>query len=472
MKRLLARLLPRRIASQTTAVVLASMVLLHLALTAQFFFIEMRRERQERDFVHAGTLVRLIAESPAGEARRRVVADAARAFPTLELDLTSTPPRGLPPNVSGPGEDRWRFPPFDNLGPEVRVVDLMPPDRGEAPPDPRGSPPGAPGPGGAISWLARTPPGPGGPPRFAIALPGGDWLTLVDRPPQRPFFFGPWGVSFVFVGLASALLGLWALWGLVGPLRALAAAARDFDIEGEAEPLPKRGPEEVRIAATAFEAMRRRIRALVEDRTRMLAAMGHDLRTPLTRMRLRSEFVADPALRAEFQRDLAGMNEMIDGALTYLAEGRHREAPALVDLPATIQTVLDGWSDQGRDVAYEGPGHLSRRVRPMAIERAIANLVDNALKYGGRCVVRLEATAEETVISVVDDGPGIAVRDREAMLKPFVRGDAARNMDDHRGFGLGLAIVKAVVDGHGGRLEFETVEPQGLEVRMILPRLD
>lgn len=469
MRHLFARLLPRRIASQTTAVVLASMVLLHLALTAQFFFIEMRREGQGRDFIHAGTVVRWIAESPAGEVRRRVVADTARAFPALEIELTSTPPQGLPPGVSERGEDQWRFPPFDNLGPEVRVVDLISSHR-VAPPSDRSE--AAPGAGGPMSWLPGPPSGPGGQPRFAIALPGGDWLTLVDRPPQRPFFFGPWGISLVFVGLASALLGLWALWGLVGPLRALAAAARDFDIEGEAEPLPKRGPEEVRIAATAFEAMRRRIRALVEDRTRMLAAMGHDLRTPLTRMRLRSEFVADPALRAEFQRDLAGMNEMIDGALTYLAEGRHREAPALVDLPATIQTVLDGWVDLGRDVAYEGPGHLSRRVRPLAIERAIANLVDNALKYGGRCVVRLEATAGETMISVVDDGPGIAEGDREAMLKPFVRGDAARNMDDHRGFGLGLAIVKAVVDGHGGRLEFETVEPQGLEVRMILPRLD
>lgn len=470
MRRLLARLLPRRIAAQTTAVVLLAMLLLHLALTAQFYFFELRRDERARDFVHAGTVIRLIAESPTGEARRRVVADAARAFPALELALTSTPPDGVAPQPPGRADDLRRLPPFDGLGPGVRVVEPMPTGGGEAPGDPRGRPPG---PGGRGPGSGDRPPGPGGPMRFAIGFADGDWLSFVDRPPPPPprlFFFGPWGISLVFVGLASALLGLWALWGLVGPLKALAAAARDFDIEGETEPLPKRGPEEIRIAATAFEAMRRRIRGLVEDRTRMLAAMGHDLRTPLTRLRLRSEFVGDAALEAEIKRDLAGMNDMIEGALTYLTEGRHRETLGLVDLPATIQTVVDGWSDLGRDSVYEGPDHLSWRARPRAIERAIANLVDNALKYGNRCVVRLAVVGDEAMIAVVDDGPGIAEAEREAMVRPFVRGDAARNMDDHRGFGLGLAIVKAVVDGHHGRLTFASVEPHGLEVRMYLPR--
>ena len=455
----IGRLLPRRIAAQSAAVVIVSVVLIHLAITLQFRLQENRDGDWRRDFVHAPTVVRLVAASEAGERRRRLVADTAKAFPALGLDLVLEPPAA---SVRPPGQDeRPRFGgPFDEFDPALRVVELGP--EGAA------VPPRAPMPGGFAG-----PPGPPGPRRFAIGLDGGDWLVISDRPPPPPplpFRLGPWGISLVFVALSSALLGLWAARGLVGPLRALAAAARDFDIEADPKPLPRRGPEEVRVAAAAFEAMRRRIRSLVEDRTRMLAAMGHDLRTPLTRLRLRSEFVGDPALEAEMQRDLAGMSEMIDGALTYLAEGRHREAPALVDLTATLETICDGWSDLGRDVVYQGPPHLLRRVRPLAIERALANLVDNSLKYGTRCIVRLgEAADGGVVIEVEDDGPGIDPTEREAMLRPFVRGDAARNMDDHRGFGLGLAIVKAVVDGHHGRIDFDDARPHGLLVRVSLP---
>ena len=453
------RLTPRRIAAQSAAVVIVSVVLIHLAIAVQFRLQESRDGAWRRDFVHAPTVVRLVAASAAGEARRGLVADTAKSFPALDLGLVDAPPPGAA--EARAAAERPRFGgPFDDFDAALRVVELGP--------DGTAQPPREPPPGGF-----GGPPGPPGPRRFAIGLDGGDWLLISDRPPPPPplpFRYGPWGISLIFVALSSVLLGLWAARGLVGPLRALAAAARDFDIEADPKPLPQRGPEEVRVAAAAFEAMRLRIRSLVEDRTRMLAAMGHDLRTPLTRLRLRSEFVGDPALEAEMQRDLAGMSEMIDGALTYLAEGRHREAPALVDLTATLETICDGWSDLGRDVVYQGPPHLVRRVRPQAIERALANLVDNALKYGTRCIVRLaEAPDGGAVIEVEDDGPGIDPAEREAMLRPFVRGDAARNMDDHRGFGLGLAIVKAVVDGHHGRIDFDDVRPHGLRVRVSLP---
>ncbi len=454
MSTFLGRLMPRRIAAQSAAVVIASMALIHLAITAHLWLAENRAEDRRRDFVHAWTLVRMVTAAPRGEERERMLAGVARAYPTLEIALSRSPPDGV--GTAPVAERRPPLPPFVAIDPGVRVVALAP-EAG----------------GAASSSLGAGPPGPFGGPRelrFAVGLADGDWIVFTDRPPPPPpFLFGPWGTTIVFVVLSSALLGLWAARGLVGPLRALAAAARDFDIEADPAPLPARGPEEVRVAAIAFEAMRRRIRTLVEDRTRMLAAMGHDLRTPLTRLRLRSEFVGDDGLRSEIQRDLAAMNAMIDGALTYLAEGRHREAVGLVDLSATLQTICDGWTDLGRDVTFEGPEHLVWRVRPLAIERAFANLVDNALKFGTRCVVRLGESGDHVVATVEDDGPGIAEAEREAMLKPFVRGDTARNMDDSRGFGLGLAIVKAVVDGHGGRLGLEAVEPHGLRVRITLP---
>jgi len=447
----LARLLPRRIAAQTAMVVVVAVALVHLAITAQFTLLHRRDDDRRRDFVHPQTLVRLVEAAATADARARLIEDVARAYPALDLRWSAEAPPGA---AGAPAAFPDRpGPPFDGLGRGLRVVDLD-------------------GAGRAMPFGPERPPPPpgGGPRRLAIGLADGGWLIFTDRPPPPPpFFFGPFGTSIVFAVLTSLLLGVWAARGLVGPLRALAAAARDFDFEREPQPLPHRGPEEIRIAAGAFEAMRWRIRSLVEDRTRMLAAMGHDLRTPITRLRLRSEYVTDGALRAEIQRDLAGMAAMIDGALTYLVEGRHREPPALVDLATTVQTICDGWADLGRDVAYEGPDHLVARLRPTAIERAFANLVDNALKYGRRCRVRLNTAGGEVVVEVEDDGPGIDEAERPAMLQPFVRGDAARNMDDHRGFGLGLAIVQAVVDGHRGRLEFASVEPHGLRVRVVLP---
>ncbi|MDK9697378.1 MAG: ATP-binding protein [Siculibacillus sp.] len=444
----LARLLPRRIAAQTAAVVILSLVLIHVALTAFVLLRDEGEARRNADFVHIATLVRIVAATPAGDRRERLVATMAATFPGMEASLSGAPPSE---GEIGPGGGGPRPPPhFAELGPGIRVVDLDPA-------------------GGRIASQSVAF-GASRPRRFAIGLPDGDWIRLVDRPPPPPpFFFGPWGMSLAIIVVSTILLGLWAARGLVGPLRALAAAARDFDIEGEIEPLPARGPEEVRVAASAFEAMRRRIRALVEDRTHMLAAMGHDLRTPLTRLRLRSEFVADAALREEIQRDLSGMNAMIDGALTYLAEGRHRETCGLVDVAVMVQTISDGHADLGRDITFHGPDHLVARIRPSAFERAVINLVDNALKFGTRCEVRLTVAGRDLVIEVEDDGPGIAETERAAMLRPFVRGDAARNMDEARGFGLGLAIVAAVVDGHAGELTFDAVAPHGLVARIRLP---
>lgn len=305
---------------------------------------------------------------------------------------------------------------------------------------------------------------------WAFGLSGDEWLVMVSPPRPSPPLVGPITLSLIFTVICTSLLGLWAMHALVRPLRDLAAATREFDLLGAPPPLTESGPDEVRIVAQALGAMQERIRNLVEDRTRMLAAMGHDLRTPITRLRLRSEFLGDDALRGEFLRDLALMTEMIEGALTYLREGRHEEPLALVDLPAMLQTICDSWTDLGRAVDYDGPDHRVARIRVHALGRALANLVDNAVKYGGRVVVRLGADPAAGVrIDVEDDGPGIPETECEAMLRPFVRGDAPRNLDAASGFGLGLSIARAVIEGHGGTLSLLAAEPHGLIARIDLP---
>lgn len=438
MTSLARRLKPRRIAAQLVVVVGVSVVLIQIIVAASFFLV---RSYGHGDVIHVDALVRLLASLPAGEVRRARVAEMRRAFPELEIDLVRAMPPHALPLERGRG-DRWPYGPLlDDIAPWVREIRGVPPVEND-----------------------ETP-------HLVLALDGGDWLLLDPQlPPVPPLppFAGPLIGGIAFAGISSVLLALWAAHGLVRPLRSLAAAAREFDIEGEPRPLEDAGPEEVRVASRAFDAMRNRIRDLVEDRTRMLAAMGHDLRTPITRLRLRSEFVGEDSLREEFLRDLGMMNDMIEGALTYLREGRHGEKLALVDLAALIGTQCDRAADLGREVAYDGPGHLSWRLRPQAMNRALTNLIDNALKYGTTARVRLTTRSGAVEIVVEDDGPGIPAAERERMLSPFVRGDVSRNLNDAQGFGLGLAIARSVVEGHHGTIELGTAAMGGLSVRIVL----
>jgi signal transduction histidine kinase len=215
--------------------------------------------------------------------------------------------------------------------------------------------------------------------------------------------------------------------------------------------------------------MHRRIRALVEDRTRMLAALGHDMRTPLTRLRLRSEFVADETLRRQILSDVDRMKDMTQAAVSYLRDGQAAQAMMPVDAASILQTICDEFADMGHRVEYTGPDHLTVEARPGELQRAVTNLVDNAVRYGQ--VVHVRLTRQDTTIriEVEDDGPGIAAADRSAMLQPFIRGDEARNMDEPTGFGLGLAIASAVVGALRGKLTLDDAPARGLVARIELP---
>ena len=192
----------------------------------------------------------------------------------------------------------------------------------------------------------------------------------------------------------AAGLTLWAVRRLTAPVRTLAAAAEALGRDVNAPPLPEGGPPEVATAAVAFNTMAARIRRFVDDRTELLTAIGHDLRTPITRLKLRAEFVEDDEQRAKMLADLEELEAMVSATLAFGRDARTTEPVASLDLAELLRTVLDETGDARPDLveqlAYEGPPHLTVRARPLALKRALANLVSNAVIYGGCARVRSE----------------------------------------------------------------------------------
>ncbi|MFD0936625.1 ATP-binding protein, partial [Methylobacterium trifolii] len=277
--------------------------------------------------------------------------------------------------------------------------------------------------------------------------------------------------TFVFLGLTLALLSVWATRALTAPLARLAGAAEAFGTRDDHAALPQAGPKEVLAVSRALDRMRARVRRLIDDRTQMLAAISHDLRTPITRLRLRAEFIEDEHARTMTLRDLDQMNGLVEAALSFVRDGQARDAGsfALVDLASVVQTVCDGFSDVGASVVVERSRHVLVRGRPDELQRAITNLVDNAVKYGGSASLRMDATLRGVRVEILDSGPGIPEAERDAMLQPFVRGDLARNHNEASGFGLGLSIVLAIVEAHHGRLTLTNRPEGGLCAGIELP---
>jgi len=330
--------------------------------------------------------------------------------------------------------------------------------------------------GNGFEVFSDQPPAEGGPPRgFSFKLPDQTGLNVeimagaMGSPPPRPFSVLVIA-TIVLVGLNIAALTLWASRGITAPLARFASAAEEFSIDRDPSPLREEGPVEVRTAARALNRLRDRIHALFADRTRMLAAISHDLRTPITRMRLRVEFIEDDTLRNQFTRDLQHMDTMVQGALSYLRDANRREKRGAFDLSSLLQTIADEFSDMGNAIRYDGPRRVVAVGDAQQIERAVTNLVENAVRYGSDVVIRLRDDGEPLLIEVDDDGPGIPEADRLRLLEPFTRGDEARGRIDSEGFGLGLAIAQSIAAAHDGKLTLHDNQPRGLLVRISLPR--
>ena len=302
-----------------------------------------------------------------------------------------------------------------------------------------------------------------------IRLSAGDWLRIQGNAPTEIFVW-PWHLLVnLGVMLGAVIVLVWfAARMTVRPLTDLARAARDLGEDLRRAPLPEDGPSEVRQAAHAFNAMQLRIRHDIEERERFLAAVSHDLKTPVTRLRLRSELLGDTELRQRFLHDLDDMQDLLGGALDFLQGKAVEEAMQPVDLVAMAESLADDFNEAGGIVTLQEPESLRVVARPRALRRAFANLVDNALKYGGRADVSLSAANGELLIAVADDGPGLPEGELERVFEPFYRIETSRNRGTG-GVGLGLAIVRQIARSHGGTVSLENRAEGGLRAVLRLP---
>jgi signal transduction histidine kinase len=272
----------------------------------------------------------------------------------------------------------------------------------------------------------------------------------------------------VLVGTV-VVLSLVAVRWITAPLIVLANAAEALGKDIERPPMPETGPTEVRRAAKAFNAMQQKLARLIGERTRVLIAISHDLKTPITRMRLRSELLDDATLREKFDRDLAEMELMVTQALEFMRDASRSEPPQRVDLMALLESLQADYHDTGQCVDVEGRVAAPLMARPVALRRCLTNLVDNAVRYGERASIAVVDDAQGITLRVRDRGPGIAEQDLEQVFEPFFRGEASRNRATG-GSGLGLGIARNIARAHGGDLTLRNLPECGLEATLTLPR--
>jgi len=271
--------------------------------------------------------------------------------------------------------------------------------------------------------------------------------------------------------LVLAVLGALLIRATLRPLRGLIGATH---VVGNQEPsaVPEQGPKEVRALIRDFNAMQMRIHRLISTRTQALAAVGHDLRTPLARLELRLEGTSiEPETRAAIREDIGEMSDLLRSLQIYLGGEGEGVPIQRIDLAVMAATIVDSARDAGHEAEYDGPDSLEMRARPVSIRRAIANLVENAIHYGQGARVSVRRTADAIQICVEDDGPGIAQDKMALVLQPFVRLDEGRARNT-RGMGLGLAIVSNAVRAEGGEFTLANRPEGGLRAMILLPDVD
>ncbi len=268
---------------------------------------------------------------------------------------------------------------------------------------------------------------------------------------------------------ATVFISAWSIRRFTLPLKNFKEAAERLGIDLHTRPLDIYGPPVVKEAAQAINQMQHRIQDLIRDRTQMLAALSHDLRTPITRMKLRSQFVGEPQLQSKFVSDLDEMSQMITEVLAFARDEANSEERVRFDLISLLDTMIDEYRSVGKSVAFSCEMTRTPLLgRPIAIKRALNNIVNNALRYASDVSVSVRLSGQQVVVEVADDGPGIDEEEIEQVFEPFYRGEKSRNRDTG-GVGLGLAVTRDILFAHGGSITLRNRQPRGLCVRIQLP---
>lgn len=285
-----------------------------------------------------------------------------------------------------------------------------------------------------------------------------------------------WGISrqdrqIIFLFFCIAFIGINSILvarQLAKPIKRLAEAVHTFGLNPQSQAIVETGPREIRQVIKTFNAMQAQIHKFIAYRTTMLAAISHDLRTPLTRMRLRGEYIEDDEQRERLFHDVDEMRSMIDGALAFFRDNAADEAPTTFDLPGVLDTIVNDYADRNIDISYTGPAHCICWGRPFALKRAFTNLVENAVKYATPPEIGLSLGEGTAVVEIRDRGPGIPSNALNRVFDPYYRLEKSRNPTSG-GFGLGLTAVQSIVQEHGGDIILANRAGGGLEARITLP---
>lgn len=453
------RLIPDTLAGRTLLALFVGIMLSH-AISIGLYMSDRSFVLMSGSGEHVGDRIavvdRLIRRSPPGE-RGQLIELAAS--PRLRISLTpdSTISESEP---LGDKARRFRKSLIMHLGPdpsrEVRLRYM-----------------GMHQPGGAQQGDVEELPGADQTETLMVSLsqPDGQWLNFDVSVRQPASLWGiRFGLSLGVMLLTILILSGLAVYYLTRPLAVFARAAKRLGKDVRAPPLPEGGPAEIREASAAFNEMQGRIRRFVEDRTQMIAAIAHDLGTPIARMRLRAEYVEDQEQYGKMLADLDDMEKMVFSTLAFSRSDAKNEPGTRVDLRILLQRVCDNAADVGQEVSLRlDDVVVPFTCHPTAIRRALGNLIDNAVKYGGRADVTCTGAQGEICVTIRDDGPGIADDRHEDMFKPFHRGEKSRSRDTG-GTGLGMTVARSIIRAHGGDIQLHNRQQGGLRVEVTFPR--
>ena len=469
MKAALARLLPGSMFGQ---LMLIWVLGLSLLLAGALWLIAGERARLTTRFMAENTATRIAAlverieagrpERPDPPALLRPPGPPGLPRPPLRGDAPPPPPdESAPPRRLLPAPPPGNWQPVADDDPLVQALQSAMPSRKVAVLARRDDALDA-----SQRRDARPPPG-------LVQLELAPGVTRYLRLPPLPRPEHPGSPVRLLAVAAALLLGLSAI-ALVAvrlatrPLSRLAQAAEDFDVDGDSVPLSAHGSDEVRRAANAFNAMQARVRQQVKERTEILAAISHDLQTPITRLRLRAEMIDDEALRARIHDDLDAMHQLVREGLD-LARSRDAAAPMqLLALDSLLEALADDAHAMNWPVQLESTGALKVSARPLALRRALWNLIENGVKFGSAVTIRAMAEPTQLIVEVADDGPGLPDAERERVFEPFYRVEGSRSRASG-GTGLGLAICRNLLAAQGMQVTLHNRTPHGLVARVTMP---